>query len=575
MTRKSDEPGARKGFLGTLNSDVAPRVFWPAAGFIVAFVGVAMIWPEDMYRAMMEIQGWIVRWFGPYYTVVVTGFVAFSLWVGLGRYGDIKLGKDDDEPEFSLVSWFTMLFAAGMGIGLVFWGVAEPLNHLAGIPNRASGVEIMDEQGAQAALVQTFLHWGLHPWATYVVVGLAIAYAVHRKGHPVSIRWTLKPLLGNRINGWAGDLVDIVAVVGTLFGVATSLGLGVIQIGAGLSVLDVVGENPGNLLYVVLIGAITLLAVASVFTGLKKGIKLLSNVNIGLAGAVLLFVLFAGPTLFLFRHFIQSIGQYLQELLRHSFDTTAMHGDAGTTWQSWWTAFYWAWWISWASFVGVFIARISKGRTIRQFVAAVLIVPTMLTLLWFTVLGGTATNHELSDEGSLVARGPNGGALLDANGVNISVDNDSSLFQLLETLPGGTILAGFAIIAIVLFFVTSSDSGSLVVDMLASGGDPNPPVWSRIFWGTAEGVVAVALLTAGGESSLTALRYTAIVIAFPFSIVMLLMCWASLREFKAERQLMHAIRLKHQHEELTERLREQGQLKSDDRDISDPTTSRE
>lgn len=578
MSTKPDEPEGRKGVLAKLKADVAPRVFWPAAIFIVVFVLLAMIWPEDLYNGMLESQGWIVRWFGPYYTLTVTGFVAFSLWVGLSRYGNIKLGKDDDEPEFSLVSWFTMLFAAGMGIGLVFWGVAEPLNHFAGIPNRASGIEAMDEQGAQDALVLTFLHWGLHPWAIYVVVGLAIAYAVHRKGHPVSIRWTLKPVLGNRINGWAGDLVDILTVVGTLFGIATSLGLGVIQIGAGLSFLDVVEDDPGNLLYVVLIGAITLLAVTSVVTGLKKGIKLLSNLNMGLAGAVLLFVLFTGPTLFIFREFIQSIGLYFQELLKRSFDTTAMHGDNGTTWQGWWTAFYWAWWISWAPFVGVFIARISKGRTIRQFVAAVLIVPTTLTFLWFTVFGGSATTHEMSNNGSLVARDVDGGPLLDADGTNVSVNNDSSLFQLLDTLPGGTILAGFAIILIVLFFVTSSDSGSLVVDMLASGGDPNPPTWSRIFWGTAEGVVAVALLTAGGESGLNALKYTAIIIAFPFSIVMLLMCWASLKEFRAERQLMLAIQRRQQHEEMTERLIEKGYVKpneSTDTPATDSTASRE
>jgi choline/glycine/proline betaine transport protein len=549
-------------------------VFWPAALFVIVFVVITMVVPNaddngdaaGVYKVMLDTQDWIVSWFGSYYTLIVTGFVAFALWVGLGHYGDIKLGKDDDKPEFSTVSWFAMLFAAGMGIGLVFWGVAEPLNHFAGIPNRASGVEAMDGQGAQDSLVQTFLHWGLHPWAIYVVVGLAIAYAVHRKGHPVSIRWTLKPLLGNRVNGWVGDLVDIVAVVGTLFGVATSLGLGVIQIGAGLSFLDIVGEDPGNLLYVVLIGAITLLAVVSVVTGLKKGIKWLSNANIGLAGALLLFVLITGPTLFIFRDFVQSIGLYFQELLQKSFDTTALQGDDGVVWQGWWTAFYWGWWISWAPFVGVFIARISKGRTVRQFVAAVLLVPTTLTFLWFTVFGGTALETELSDNGTLVERGADGA----------TVDNNASLFQLLDTLPGGTILAGFAIILIVLFFVTSSDSGSLVVDMLASGGDPNPPTWSRIFWGALEGLVAIALLTAGGANGLTALRYAAIIIALPFSIVMLFMCWASLKEFRAERQLQLRIQRKLQHQELTDHLIEEGYVEpngSDDKSAS--TASRE
>jgi choline/glycine/proline betaine transport protein len=546
-TKVNDD--TRVGVARRFGTEVAPRVFWPSAAFIVAFVVTAMVWPGPLYDGMLAVQDWIVSWFGAYYTLIVTGFVVFALWVGLGHYGDIKLGKDDEEPEFGVASWFAMLFAAGMGIGLVFWGVAEPLNHFAGIPNRASGVGAMDEQGAQESLVTTFLHWGLHPWAIYVVVGLAIAYAVHRKGMPISIRWTLRPLLGDRAKGWIGDLVDIVSVVGTLFGVATSLGLGVIQIGAGLSFLDVVGDDPGNLVYIVLIGAITLLAVASVVTGLKKGIKWLSNINIGLAGALMLFVLLAGPTLFIFREFVQSIGLYLQELLQRSFATTALQGDEGTTWQGWWTAFYWGWWISWAPFVGVFIARISKGRTVRQFVAAVLIVPTTVTFLWMTVFGGSALQHELSNEGSLVGQGTDGAA---------TVDNNGSLFQLLDTLPGGAILAGLAIILIVLFFVTSSDSGSLVVDMLASGGNPNPPTWSRVFWGALEGLVAIALLTAGGESGLFALRYAAIIIALPFSAVMLFMCWALLKEFRAERQLMLRIQRRQQHEELTEHLIEKG-----------------
>lgn len=574
-TDKTSELSARKSFLAKLNSEVAPRVFWPAAIFIVAFVVLAMIWPSQLYDGMVEVQDWIVRLFGSYYTLIVTGFVAFSLWVGLGHYGDIKLGKDDDEPEFSVFSWFAMLFAAGMGIGLVFWGVAEPLNHFAGIPNRASGVAGTDEQGVQDSIVQTFLHWGLHPWAIYVVVGLAIAYAVHRKGRPISIRWTLRPLLGNRVDGWVGDLVDIVSVVGTLFGVATSLGLGVIQIGAGLSFLDIVQGSPGNLLYVVLIGVITLLAVLSVVTGLKKGIKWLSNINMGIAGALLLFVLLAGPTLFIFREFVQSIGLYFHELLQKSFDTTALQGDEGIKWQGWWTAFYWGWWISWAPFVGVFIARISKGRTVRQFVAAVLLVPTTLTLLWFTVFGGTALEKEMSNNGSLVARGPEGVPLLDADGTNVSVDNNGSLFQLLDTLPGGTILASVAIILIVLFFVTSSDSGSLVVDMLSSEGDPNPPTWSRIFWGSLEGLVAIALLTAGGASGLNALRYAAIIIALPFSIVMLLMCWATLKEFKAERQLMVRIQRRQQRQEVTEHLIEEGYVEAAEPNDGPPVPPRE
>nr|WP_156914656.1 BCCT family transporter [Thermocrispum municipale] len=531
-------------------------VFWPAAAIVLVFVLATVAWPTTMNEDVMApVQTWIVEWFGSYYTLLVTGFVAFSLWIGLGHFGDIQLGKDDDKPEFGVLSWFCMLFAAGMGIGLVFWGVAEPLSHYAGVPNRAAGAPSgMTDEGVHESLVTTFLHWGLHPWAIYVVVGVAIAYAVHRKGRPVSIRWTLEPIFGDKVKGWIGDVVDIAAVVGTLFGVATSLGLGVLQIGSGLSFLEIIGGDPGKIVYIILIGAITLMATVSVVTGVKKGIRWLSNINMGLAAVLLFIVAVTGASLFLAREFVESVGLYFQELLRHSFNTTALAGDDGTVWQGWWTAFYWGWWISWAPFVGVFIARISKGRTIRQFVAAVLLVPTTLAFLWFTVFGGTALNEERSNPGQFVARGDDGQPLLDADGNNISVNVDNSLFELLDGLPGGKVLVGLAIILVVLFFVTSSDSGSLVVDMLASGGDPEPPTWSRVFWSVLEGAVAAVLLTVGDETGLTALRYAAIIIALPFSVVMILMCWACLKQFRAERELALRIQRRQQREELTEHV---------------------
>ncbi|WP_342664925.1 BCCT family transporter [Thermocrispum municipale] len=531
-------------------------MFWPAAAIVLVFVLATVAWPTTMNEDVMApVQTWIVEWFGSYYTLLVTGFVAFSLWIGLGHFGDIQLGKDDDKPEFGVLSWFCMLFAAGMGIGLVFWGVAEPLSHYAGVPNRAAGAPSgMTDEGVHESLVTTFLHWGLHPWAIYVVVGVAIAYAVHRKGRPVSIRWTLEPIFGDKVKGWIGDVVDIAAVVGTLFGVATSLGLGVLQIGSGLSFLEIIGGDPGKIVYIILIGAITLMATVSVVTGVKKGIRWLSNINMGLAAVLLFIVAVTGASLFLAREFVESVGLYFQELLRHSFNTTALAGDDGTVWQGWWTAFYWGWWISWAPFVGVFIARISKGRTIRQFVAAVLLVPTTLAFLWFTVFGGTALNEERSNPGQFVARGDDGQPLLDADGNNISVNVDNSLFELLDGLPGGKVLVGLAIILVVLFFVTSSDSGSLVVDMLASGGDPEPPTWSRVFWSVLEGAVAAVLLTVGDETGLTALRYAAIIIALPFSVVMILMCWACLKQFRAERELALRIQRRQQREELTEHV---------------------
>ncbi|MCG8917718.1 BCCT family transporter [Actinokineospora sp. PR83] len=506
------------------------RVFWPAAGTVLAFVVVTVASPAAVESAVSGVSSWIVGTFGWYYTLLVSAFVVFAVWLGVGRFGGIRLGDDGDEPEFSRWSWFAMLFAAGMGIGLVFWGVAEPLNHFAGIPNRASGIAAADEAGAQSALVQTFLHWGLHPWAIYVVVGLAIAYAVHRKKRPVSIRWALEPLLGRRVNGWIGDAVDVVAVVGTLFGVATSLGLGVAQIAAGLDFIGVV-RDPGNLTKVVLIGAITLIAITSVVTGVKRGIKWLSNANMGLAAALLVFVLVTGPTLFILREFIQSCGLYVQNFVRMSFNTTAYQGAEGQAWQGYWTAFYWGWWMSWAPFVGVFIARISRGRTVREFVAGVLLVPTLLSFFWFSVFGGAGLFKQLFGGGDLVGTDATGASTVDTNG---------ALFGLLGSLPGGAVVVGFAIVLVVLFFVTSSDSGSLVVDMLASGGNVEPPTWSRVFWGVTEGVVAIALLFAGG---LGALQGVSIAIALPFSVVMIAMCVAIHRQFTREHA--SAVRAEH------------------------------
>ncbi|MDV6014530.1 BCCT family transporter [Haloechinothrix sp. LS1_15] len=511
-----------------------PAVFWPSIVIIGIFVAFAVIVPGTAEEWLQTVSGEITRYFGWYYNFLVTAFVVFAIWVGVSHFGDIKLSPQDEEPEFSLGSWLAMLFAAGMGIGLVFFGVAEPLMHF---DSPKPGVEGTQSELAEASLIQTFLHWGLHPWAIYVVVGLAIAYMVHRKGKPISIRWALQPLLGNRVKGVLGDIIDIAAVIGTVFGVATSLGLGVLQIAAGLEWIEVV-QDPGDLVHVVLIGVITLIAVISVVTGVKKGIKWLSNFNITLAGAIMLFVLIAGPTMFVLREFIQSIGLYLQNLLQLSFDTTAMQGEAGIEWQGFWQAFYWGWWISWAPFVGVFIARISRGRTIREFVGGVLLVPTIVTFLWFSVLGGSGLFRELFGEGGLID--PEDG-----------VTQEGALFGLLEGFPGGTIVIGLAVLLIATFFITSSDSGSLVVDMLASGGRTEPPKWSRTFWATAEGLVAIALLLAGG---LEALRAAAIIIALPFSVVMILMCIASWRSFTMERRAFLRIQRRQEQEALTEQV---------------------
>jgi choline/glycine/proline betaine transport protein len=507
-------------------SSVAPWVFWPSVAIIGGFVLWAMFAGAGAAEDLKGFRSEVVDGLSWYYVPLVTFFVIFAVYLGCSRLGSIKLGKDDQKPDFSMGSWLSMLFAAGMGIGLVFWGVAEPLNfYLAPKP----GVGESEAERAEFAMSQTFLHWGVHPWAIYVIVGLAIAYAVHRKGRPVSIRWALEPLFGDRVKGRLGDAIDVIALVGTVFGVATSLGFGVQQIGAGLDHLGWV-DDPGSGTLAILVAVITLIAVLSVVSGLDKGIKWLSNVNVRLAGGIMLFVLIFGSTTLLMTDFFQNLGTYLQNLPGLSLDTGSWYNEEGTGWVNGWTIFYWGWWMSWAPFVGIFIARISRGRTIREFVFGAMLVPVVLSFAWFTVLGGAGIREERAG-GNMIGEDEDGNPVVDTTG---------SLFNLLETMPAGRVVIGVAVLLIVLFFVTSSDSASYVVDMLASGGDPNPPTWSRVFWATVEGLVAIALLLAGAGHGLTILQNVSVVIALPFSFVMIAMCAAtikSLREEHAAQQL--------------------------------------
>jgi len=483
-------------------------VFWPSVAVVGVVVGLTIGFPDTAERVVTRLQTDVVSGFGWYYVLLVAGFVAFALWVGIGRWGDITLGQDDDRPAYPLASWFSMLFAAGMGIGLVFWGVAEPLSHYA---DPKPGVTGTPAQLAQTAMSQTYLHWGIHAWAVYVVVGLALAYAIHRRGRPASIRWALEPLLGARVRGPLGHAIDVTACVGTVFGVATSLGLGVLQIAAGLDHVGVVESTTG--LQVALIAVVTGAATASVVSGLDRGLKWLSTVNVSFAGVLMVAVLVLGPSLFLLREFVQSIGNYLSTVVPMTFNVSAYAGAEGEAWQAAWTTFYWGWWISWSPFVGLFIARISRGRTVREFVGGVLLVPTVITFLWFSVLGGSALYREVFGGGGLV-------------GADGTVVPENALFDLLEGLPGGVALSVGAIILIALFFVTSADSGALVVAMVSAGGDPEPRRALRVLWAVLVGLLAIALLLAGG---LTALQTAAILIALPFSVVMIGMVVATSR----------------------------------------------
>lgn len=498
-----------------------PWVIWPAAIVVAIFSAFAIIFPAAAEAAFGAIQTVVVNTFSWYYVLIAAFFVVFAVFIGFSRYGDIKLGRDDEEPEFSFLSWVSLLFAAGMGIGLVFYGVSEPLSHYV---DPKPGAEGTPAQLAQSALTQTYLHWGVHAWAIYVVVGLALAYAIHRRGRPLSIRYALEPLIGQRVKGGWGNTIDTVALVGTLFGVATSLGLGVLQIGAGLSAAGIIDE-PSLVVHIAIITVVTVAVLGSVLSGLTRGMKWLSTANLILAGILLIFILIAGDTTYLLREWVQSIGAYLQNFIGLSFSVSAFQGEAGQEWQAVWTAFYWGWWISWAPFVGVFIARVSRGRTVRQFVMGVLIVPTLVGILWFAVLGGSAIKIEMDRPGALTPGG--------------EVDVEGSLFELFTYLPGTLALTIGAIVLVAIFFVTSADSGALVMGMLATGGNPEPSRPVRTLFTFATAILAVALLIAGG---LNALQTAAILIALPFSVVMLLMCWSTIIAFQRERKLYERAR---------------------------------
>ena len=489
-----------------------PQVFIPSSLLILGLIVFAVVFSSTAQGAFSSLNEAITDTVGWWYILVTTGFVLFAVYCGASRIGTIRLGADDEKPEFSYPAWLAMLFSAGMGIGLVFYGVAEPLTHYID-PPPSLGVQGGTDRAANQAMSLTLFHWGLHAWAIYVVVGLGLAYMTYRRGRPLSVRWLLEPLIGkDRVEGPIGHAVDTVAVVGTLFGVATSLGFGITQIGSGLQYLGWIElDNTWTLLLIVVI---TAMATFSVVSGVGKGMKWLSNINMGLAAALAVFVMALGPTLFLLQAWVQNMGGYIQALPQLSLRTGPFSDGS---WLGSWTIFYWGWWISWAPFVGMFIARISRGRTIREFVTTVLLVPTVIGSLWFTVFGDSGILRQ-RDHADMLVDG--------------AVDSNTSLFQLLGTLPWPTITSVVAVLVIVFFFITSSDSGSLVIDVLCSGGDLDPPKATRVYWAVLEGVAAGVLLLAGGAGSLTALQTASIATAAPFSIVMVAACVAMLRAFR-------------------------------------------
>ena len=506
MTDQQPTPG--EGGKPRVRMQVNPPVFFISAALILAFVLFGAVFPQQAGSVFDALQARIVHDFGWFYILAVALFLIFVLFLMFSRYGDVRLGPDDSEPEYSYLSWFAMLFSAGMGIGLLFFGVAEPIQHYAKPPVGEGGTV----EAARQAMILTFFHWGVHAWAIYIVVGLALAYFAFRRGLPLTLRSGLFPLIGNRIYGPIGHAIDIFAVLGTMFGVATSLGFGVLQVNAGFSHLF--GLPVNTTVQVILIAVITGMATLSAGTGLDKGVKRLSELNIILAIALLIFVLCAGSTVFLLQAYVQNIGAYLGAVVQRTFRMYAYEPNA---WLGEWTLFYWGWWISWSPFVGMFIARISRGRTIREFITGVLLVPVLFTFLWMTVFGNTAISLDLSGAAPIVQSVAN----------NMPV----ALFEVLEQLPLSVIASGIATLLVITFFVTSADSGALVIDMITSGAVPNPPVWQRIFWAICAGVVAAVLLLAGG---LKALQTAALASALPFAVVMLFICYGLLRALQTE-----------------------------------------
>lgn len=486
---------------------ILPPVFFTAAAINIALIIFAGIWSETAGRLFDALLHGITKNFDWYYIAATSMMVVCVFWLLFSRYGKLKLGAQNDAPQFGLLAWLAMLFAAGMGMGLVFWGVAEPLYHYQMPPT----AEPQSARAAAEAMRFSFFHWGLHPWAIYVVFGLLIALLHFRHGMPLAPRTLLYPLFGSRIHGWLGHATDAFCTVGTLIGVATSLGLGAMQINAGLYRITDIDYSATVQIWIITV--ITAVATFSTVSGISKGIRYLSILNCVLMGLFLAFVLFAGPAAYQISTFFSTIADYMYHFIP---DSIWLDTRPDIDWQTHWTIFYWGWWFSWSPFVGIFIARISKGRTVREFVGFVLLIPTLINFAWFSVFGGTGLYIE-EHNGNIA------GPVIE----NVAM----SLHILLEYLPWTAFMQWGGLMLIVIFFITSSDSGSFVDDMVTSGGNPNPPVANRIFWGISEGAAAAVLLLAGGLQALQAASVSA---GLPQSLLLLLGCVGLVKILRTE-----------------------------------------
>ncbi|MDO0824738.1 glycine betaine uptake BCCT transporter [Desulfosporosinus nitroreducens] len=496
----------KKSFIGKTDR----AIFSFSAVIMVLFVFWTLCQPKEAGDTFNAVQQFITENFGWSYLIGVTFFLFFALFIALSKYGNIILGKDCEKPEYSTLSWFSMLFAAGMGIGLIFWGVAEPMTHYASPPfGQPSTIE-----SAQIAMRYTFFHWGLHPWSVFAVIGLSMAYFQFRKGLPALVSSTLYPLLGEQgLKGWIGKLVDILAVFSTIFGMATSLGLGAMQIGTGLNYAY--GLPTGNTTTIVIIAVITALFITSAVTGIERGIKFLSKVNMLLLFVILTFMLIIGPTRFILNGFVETIGSYVQNIIQMSLWADAYNTNPG--WVKGWTIFYWAWWVAWGPFVGAFIARISRGRTVREFILGVVIAPALMSFIWMGVMGNSALYIDVFQHGGIATQ--------------VAKDMSTAIFAMFQYYPLAGVLTSLTTLIISIFFITSADSATYVMAMFTSGGELNPKAGLKIFWGLVVGAAAIALMAAGG---LAALQTASIVSAFPFMFVIFAMIVSIVKAFRNE-----------------------------------------
>lgn len=496
--------------------DIHNPVFGSCALLILLFLFATLAGDPSEAKAVLDGLKWnIIGSFDVLFIWAGNLFVVFCLVLALSPFGSIRLGGINAKPSHSRISWFAMLFAAGMGIGLMFWGVAEPVAYFTGWYETPLGVEPRTEEAARLALGATMFHWGLHPWAIYCVVALSLAFFTFNKGLPLSIRSIFYPILGDRAWGWAGHIVDVLAVLATLFGLATSLGLGAQQASSGIN--HVFGTDGGIGMQLLVIVGVTGLAIISVVRGLEGGVKVLSNVNMLIALALLAFVALTSVAIVL-----GTIPTTLSAYIENIIPLSNPHGREDEAWVQGWTVFYWAWWISWSPFVGMFIARVSEGRTIREFIIAVLLIPTLVTVVWMSVYGGIAIEQVMSGVGVLGEKG--------------LTDVPLAMFQMLDELPMGNLLSMIAVVLVLVFFITSSDSGSLVIDSITAGGKIDAPVPQRIFWAAVEGAIAAALLYIGGTEAIQALQAGAISTGLPFTFVLLAMCVSLLMGLSTEQR---------------------------------------